>query len=167
MGPGHAPPPPPQHYQHPVSYRNPYSAGPWSYQAAGHLVPQSGPPPVASYSGYYYPPQAAMPTLPARPSGPGIPPSPRNAGPAQNLPLPPPPPPTYRGRSHANLQWQPSYTGPRELVSPVQIHYYQIPPHPSHIPRLAQMSLPSGEFPSSQSQSTRSLPPIANSAGAS
>lgn len=107
-------PMPPQytHYQQPA-YGIPYGSGPWSYQHAAQLPPQPIAPAAPGPPVYYQIPGPA--TITHNPT---------------NQPCSyPPPPPIYRGRSHANLQWQPSYTGPRiNLSVPNQIHYYEIPP---------------------------------------
>lgn len=150
-GPGYMPPQYPHSYPHRPAYRNSYTTGPWSYQSGGHLIPHPAPPPSANQPGYYYQPSAssnsAIPPIPSMPAGPQVPAEPRIAPSLQNPSGPPaipgpgynyPTAPMYRGRSHANLQWQPSYTGPRELASPVQIHYYQFPPPKPQVSPQAQ-----------------------------
>lgn len=120
-------------YQPTVPYGGPsYGSGSWSYQQAGQthapIAPRGYPPyhslpvqnvtPGSTHQQGYYPPQQAQ-----------HPPPP--------IPPPPPPPqhPTYRGRSLANLQWQPSYTGPtRKLASPTEIRYYTVTPQQQSTP---------------------------------
>jgi hypothetical protein len=104
---------PPQYapYQQQPGYGTPYGSGPWPYQYAGHPVPSLA---TRGPSVYYPNPGPAFATH-----------DPSQA--YSYAPLAQ----TYRGRSHANLQWQPSYTGPRANHSvPNQIHYYQYPPPP-------------------------------------
>jgi len=106
---------PPQYapYQQQAGYGTPYSSGPWPYQYGGQLAPHPVPPPAARGPPVYY--QNPALAIPAR-----------DHGQAYSYP---PPPPAYPGRSLTNLQWQPSYTGPRANHSaPNQIHYYQYPP---------------------------------------
>lgn len=104
-------------------YASSYSSGPWSYQYGGqptqHSMTALAP---RSYPVYHPNPS---PTVAAHP--------------ANGFYYPPPP--TFRGRSHANLQWQPSYTGPRpNHPSPNEIHYYQYPPQQQAPPITAPTS---------------------------
>jgi hypothetical protein len=111
MSPQYAP-----YYQQP-GYGAPYGSGPWSYQYGGQLAPRTAQLPAPQGPVYYQTP----------------PPASANHDTNQVYGYAPPPL-MYRGRSHANLQWQPSYTGPRANLSPNQIHYYQYPPLPQQSP---------------------------------